>query len=496
MSKDCSAHISLIKSSTSHNLMFASGDNLTISDYHLTTSGCLIIPNSASQLDTFLFTQKYADNRLTRECTLIDFDFSGQTKISNKSFRRDFDHAIWEVLTFSAEGYEDIGRLLRQGDVMRFGDCCMILRLFCPGTEIDFTRTTNYTKFDSVGKPSDEGKNSFVARTDVQCRVCLEDEVQTNPFVNVCACFNSMPVHFNCMRDWFRKTAKPRAENGLTIYDFSELACEVCQQKLPSTAKISSGDELPLVEPQLPHRPFVLLELLSPDQPETLQKVIIMDMGEQSVISIGSHSSNNLPINSRNVSNFHASLEIKNNQIRLYDKKSKFGTFLLLRGEISLKPLQFRLFRVNDYLLEIHPIKTKLCDCFKNGNEFITDPYSLIDELATEDQIPQVQEEVARRSILGNVENKNFAKFSNIKEVARSKLSVFSENVHKKDKVVNPDRQSVRIKGIKDRKILRNSVENEWSMQVSFRGVIIGDAHIGSSILSQIIDDPTSETHS
>ena len=252
--KKSEVHVSLIRSDNQSNLMFAQTSELTIHDFLLRSDGALLIPSSSTGVETFLFAQNFASNPLTRECAILDFDLSGGPRLVNNSFRRDFQHAVWEVITFSQKVYQSKGTKLRQGDVIRLGDTCMILRLLSFDGAVDFSRTTNYTNFNSLGSaPEKPGNNAeFVPRAGVNCRVCLEEETESNPFVDVCSCFMTMPCHFKCLRDWFKKTVKPTKKRGLLTYEFQELVCDLCKRKLPSTAKVSGGDELPLVEPQLP----------------------------------------------------------------------------------------------------------------------------------------------------------------------------------------------------------------------------------------------------
>ena len=71
--------------------------------------------------------------------------------------------------------------------MVRLGSVVLIVRLLVRKGKPDFSRTTNYTNFNTLASPTTQ--SNFRPRENVSCRICLEEERADDPFVNVCVCF-------------------------------------------------------------------------------------------------------------------------------------------------------------------------------------------------------------------------------------------------------------------------------------------------------------------
>ncbi len=74
------------------------------------------------------------------------------------------------------------------------------------------------------------------SRTNYICRVCLseENDVELNPLIHPCNCSGTMRyIHLKCLKSWFKAKINIKVFNNLTLYNFKDLHCELCNATIP-----------------------------------------------------------------------------------------------------------------------------------------------------------------------------------------------------------------------------------------------------------------------
>eukprot|EP00826_Nyctotherus_ovalis_P054623 TRINITY_DN7168_c0_g1_i11.p1 TRINITY_DN7168_c0_g1~~TRINITY_DN7168_c0_g1_i11.p1 ORF type:complete len:309 (-),score=21.17 TRINITY_DN7168_c0_g1_i11:370-1296(-) len=131
------------------------------------------------------------------------------------------DSCVWVL----ANNWEERGKELSEGDVIRLGMCSFaVKKLVC-------------------GKKSEEEKCLIAAveefsDAEVKCRICLrsenteEEQIVCSP----CKCLGSVRyVHLNCLRRWLKNQLIERENEYFHSYSWQELNCDICHAPYPST---------------------------------------------------------------------------------------------------------------------------------------------------------------------------------------------------------------------------------------------------------------------
>lgn len=174
------------------------------------------------------------------------------------------------------------------------------------------------------------------------CRICFGcDSTKENPFLHLCKCHDY--VHFDCLKLYFQSKLKIlSSERGnVTTYIFEKFNCEVCLTPYPTRFRIPKLDKIyNLVDICAPEESdYMILESLDYIKDKKNLKLIHVVEFKDDNISIGRHTNNDIVDNDISVSRFHSIFKYdrENGNVYLENKSEKFGSLVLVRGDIKMK---------------------------------------------------------------------------------------------------------------------------------------------------------------
>lgn len=210
------------------------------------------------------------------------------------------------------------------------------------------------------------------------CRVCLGDFVsEKNPLICPCKCSGTMKyIHLSCLRKWLLSKMSVKQTGCSISYSWKQLACELCQVKLPASIKINNK-KFDLVEITKPETPYVVLEDLRKSTNSNFTWHVVSLFSEIPV-KLGRGHECEIRISDISVSRFHANLLLKNGGCYIQDNKSKFGTLLLSKKPLKANPDLEVCVQVNRTLFNVEvkkPFNWMCClECCAKSSE--VHPYS------------------------------------------------------------------------------------------------------------------------
>jgi hypothetical protein len=76
--------------------------------------------------------------------------------------------------------------------------------------------------------------NTYKARVEAICRVCLSESRLDNPLIYPCKCKGTMKhIHLECLRKWLNSKIVKKVIANTTIYIFNKFKCELCHADIP-----------------------------------------------------------------------------------------------------------------------------------------------------------------------------------------------------------------------------------------------------------------------
>ena len=210
-----------------------------------------------------------------------------------------------------------------------------------------------------------------------QCRICLEYETSTMKFMSdVCKC-KSMPVHFNCLKNWMTTKVQTTNFKNMIYYDITQLACEVCKERLPPIVQVDNKDMF-LVNITLKETKDVIIlevfELLR----ERIKGILVIDfnLSDKTEILLGRSEDADVMFKDVSISRNHAKFVWKNGNFYIFNIDSKFGTVKRESSKIGFHDLINKKFVVDKFVLAFHVGKNKkICKCAKKqGYRFFENP--------------------------------------------------------------------------------------------------------------------------
>lgn len=250
-------------------------------------------------------------------------------------------------------------------------------------------------------KNSIQNDNSYRGSLNPVCRVCLDLETEDSPFHRLCGCHRRMPTHLSCLRKWLMGKSVVQNINNMIFYDLSSVSCEICKQPFPSVFYLNGVKTL-LMEPVLPEKdPFFVLEIFHVNEPTSIKALIVINMSNDTKISIGKGAKNDIIFKHNSVSHYHAVIEIHKYKLFLNDQNSRHGTFKLLDDPLKFGSFADEIFNVGKWMIEFHPFKGLACDCYEQEpvpprlkvNPFGEYPQLLVSDLINQSKISQSMNE-------------------------------------------------------------------------------------------------------
>ena len=361
-------------------------------NYLLTLSGNLFVENYR-----YHWISKYEKNNLLNNLTILNFDLNRLVKKKIKSFiknesknKNHYGETIWELLNFKKDNNIKKGINIKENNVFRIGDQIFKVKMLI--LEKDKKKIKSKRKIKKAQKSQifQNSKNVYdiinnlpkKLEKELVCRICLDKETKLNRFHNFCNCIKTMPTHLSCLQEWLKKNIIQNESNGITFYNFLNICCDICKEQFPSTYKNNKGNIIPLIKPNFPKgTSFIILELYLIEDPSIIKALIIFDMSFERMIHCGTDEESDIIFKHPSINLHHCCFILKKNGFYLFDKGSKFGSFLLFDNIKKLKKNKNYIFKIENNIIQIHPFTTKPCYCVKdfeyNKKEIPKDPYRL-----------------------------------------------------------------------------------------------------------------------
>ena len=210
------------------------------------------------------------------------------------------------------------------------------------------------TNKDKNKEPSKEENEKNVN----ECKVCFgsqrkieynEKGKYMNPLLKMCKC--NTCIHLSCLRGILKCNKIQDKEKGITKYEIDSFNCEVCNEPYPLYFYVN-GDECPkcLIENLEPSKEndYIILESLTHviEKNKKIVFVITLKSKEETgendkSFSFGKNNYNDLVDKHLSISTNHAILKFHNREGKVsVTNKGKFGTSVLIKNNIKLKPGQ------------------------------------------------------------------------------------------------------------------------------------------------------------
>ena len=211
----------------------------------------------------------------------------------------------------------------------------------------DFVHESSNSKSTngSEGEKSTKNRNmelDYLYETSEKCRICFGcNSSKENPLLLICKCHDY--IHFECLKLYFMSKLKiVGSERGdVTTYIFEKYNCEICLTPYPTRFRIPKFDKIyDLVDISLPiEYDFMILESLDYIKDSKNLKLIHLIQFKDDKIYIGRHTSNDIIDNDISVSRYHSVLKYdrENGNIFLENRSEKFGSLVLVRGNIKMR---------------------------------------------------------------------------------------------------------------------------------------------------------------
>jgi len=196
------------------------------------------------------------------------------------------------------------------------------------------------------------------------CRVCLEEENIDDPFVDLCECSKSMPMHLNCVIEWLRKKCEVNRRQDVVYCNLANVRCELCKTEYPTSVKFH-GKTVMLFSASIDrNRSYIIFDICNRTNGEKTGFVIIyFDSNKKAKYSIGRSEKNDITFDDVSVSREHAELICDRTSIKIVDLDSRFGT--MLRSSVfNYNPRKDLFFiQVDKFLFEFHVFQGTNCFC-------------------------------------------------------------------------------------------------------------------------------------
>ncbi len=238
------------------------------------------------------------------------------------------------------QGKSQVGFPLGPGNVIKLG------RIEYRVVEIRTERGTERDQNRSPEEPElefDVDNQKIPPETEMMCRYCLYEQKDNNvatvdqALLFCCNCSGSAGgVHFMCLKNWIKNKIVSKTNNNTVTYQWKKFECEVCKTPLPRKVIFK---KLPneLINIERPDCPYIILEKIpgasEPQKGATLSLIVPTD---NDTIKLGRGHQCDLRISDISVSRIHAFLRYKDNQFRIFDNESKFGTLIQLNHDYEI----------------------------------------------------------------------------------------------------------------------------------------------------------------
>ena len=174
------------------------------------------------------------------------------------------------------------------------------------------------------------------------CRFCWsQEEPEDNPKICVCQCSGSVGyIHFSCLKAWMKTKVQEVRHGNSVSQTWKQFECELCKTRFPYAFKYRGKrwEMVDLHRPTSTETPYIIIESLSNDKNNSRFVHTIIVENNKTEFKLGRGHESDLRVNDISVSRCHVLLKYKEGNFFLEDKKSKFGTLVLIRKFLPIEP--------------------------------------------------------------------------------------------------------------------------------------------------------------
>jgi hypothetical protein len=205
-----------------------------------------------------------------------------------------------------------------------------------------------------------------------QCRICYDiKSTRDNPKLRICSCKDY--IHYECLKMYLGTKLEFRENEKCTVttINCNKFNCDVCLHPYPLRFRIPEFNRIyDLIELNMPQElDYLILESLDYIKENHNMKTVHLVKLINDEITIGRYTSNDIVDLDISVSRRHAVINYNKNNGNLIIKNlsEKFGTLILIKGNIKLKEKEF------DFQTGRSFIKARIKNTEKSSQEYTSD---------------------------------------------------------------------------------------------------------------------------
>ena len=186
-----------------------------------------------------------------------------------------------------------------------------------------------------------ENNNNYDSEND-KCWLCLSsNRDEDNPLICLCNCHNF--IHYECLKKYLASkiTVTENSKRTATTYTCSKFNCDICFKPYQLRFKIPEIDRIyELIDLNLPKETdYICLESLDFIEDNNNNKIVHIVKLIDKILFIGRANYNDIIVEDTSVSRDHALLKYNENNKSLFleNKNGKYGTLVLVRGNIKIR---------------------------------------------------------------------------------------------------------------------------------------------------------------
>ena len=206
-----------------------------------------------------------------------------------------------------------------------------------------------------------------------KCRICFEvKSTKNNPKLCLCQCKDF--IHYECLKAYIRTKLKIQENDRLTVrtYNCNKFNCDVCLCPYPLRFRIPEFNKMyELIDLTMPSElDYIILESLDYIKDNANLKTVHMVTLTGDEIHIGRYETNDIIDTDISVSRNHAIMTYnkENGKLILENLSEKFGTLVLVKGNIKMKDKNIHLQSGKSYIIAKLGEDKNLNDNRKNHN--------------------------------------------------------------------------------------------------------------------------------
>ena len=181
------------------------------------------------------------------------------------------------------------------------------------------------------------------------CRFCWGSESSDeDPCIVPCKCSGTVGfIHLLCLRNWLSTKLQRKDTDNLVSLFWKTFECEICKQAYPYLFKTKENKVFKLVDIQLPKacldqsdssRYYLVLESLPLERNSSRTIHVLGFSPDKLSFNMGRGHESEVRVNDISVTRCHATIKYQPDGLYIEDKKSKFGTLVLLKERYYLQP--------------------------------------------------------------------------------------------------------------------------------------------------------------